>query len=308
MRKHRQMTEPDDRVLRLFAYLDGELDREARKALEAELAGSSALSGELARCRALYAALDGLQGFAPSPDFKARVMAAISAPAPLWIRARDWLFGAPGATGFGPNPFAATHESGLTARQARALAAFVASDPEAGVAAREWRSLMDRLDSVPHLAPSQGFGDRVMARLAAETVAQAEPSRVTLAQRLNRLWPRRRERLAAISGVAFGPTAVVAATAYMILSNPLVTPSNLLSFLWAKGSTVVVSLAETLFGGALESGAVGGVYAFLTGIPLSGATLALGLAAFGGLTALSGWILYRNVIKVTSMDRHYAAV
>ncbi len=292
-----------EEILELFSYLDGELAAEARGTFEQRLRAEPALASSLKDWKGLFDAVHTLEDFAPSPDFKVRVMAVLSSEPSLWQRGRDWLLGWGLSNRPATNPFVAAHEGQLSPRQSRALAAYVAQQPEARAAARSWAALLGQLDAVPRMAPGAGFSERVMAQLQVRGVELRQPSFVD--RLVTRLWPGRRERLAAISGVAVGPTAVVGATAYMILSNPLVTPGNLLAFLWAKGSDIAGSLGEAVVGSAFESGAVGMAWSLFEGFALSGPLLAAGLVAFGGLTALSSWILYRNVIKVTSMEAPY---
>ncbi|MDH3222785.1 MAG: hypothetical protein OEO23_03645 [Gemmatimonadota bacterium] len=295
-----------EETLELFSYLDGELATEARRAFEHRLRAEPALESILGEWKGLFDAVHALEDFAPSPDFKVRVMAVLSAEPSVWQRGRDWLLGWGRSHHPAMNPFVAAHEGQLSPRQSRALAAYVSQQPEARAAARAWAALLGHLDAVPRLAPGAGFSDRVMAQLQVRGVELRQPSLVD--RLVARLWPGRRERLAAISGVAVGPTAVVGATAYMILSNPLVTPANLLAFLWAKGSAFAGSLTEAavgVVGDTLEGGAVGWAWSLFEGFALSGPLLAAGLVAFGALTALSSWILYRNVIKVTPMEAPY---
>ena len=290
-------------TLELFSYLDGEMAGEALASFEARLQDDPRLGAEHAEWKGLFEALRALEAYAPSPDFQVRVMAVLSAEPSLLERSIGWLLGRNPARERETNPFVAAHEGQLARRHARALAAYVAKDPDARAAAGAWSSLLERLDGLPRLAPSHGFADGVMARLEATGVQMRKPS---LAARLAaRLWPGRRERLAALGGVAVGPTAVVGATAYMILSNPLATPTNLLSFVWAKATALVSAVGEAAIGNAFETGAVGTAWSLLEGLASSGPVLAAAALSFGALTVLSSWILYRNVIKVTPMEAPY---
>lgn len=290
-------------TLELFSYLDGDLAGEALASFEARLATDSGLARALGEWRGLFEALRALEAYAPSADFKVRVMAVLSDEPSILERSLGWLWGKGTARHRDANPFVAAHEGRLAPRHHRALAAYVAKHPEAQAAASAWSSLLERLDGLPRMAPSHGFADGVMARLEATGIEVRKPS---LAARLaQRLWPGRRERLAALGGMAVGPTAVVGATAYMILSNPLVTPTNLLSFVWAKSVALVSALGDAAVGRAFETGTVGTVWSVLEGLALSGPVLAAAALAFGVLTALSSWVLYRNVIKVTPMEAPY---
>jgi hypothetical protein len=270
---------------------------------EARLASEPSFRETLSEWSGLFHALKTLEAYAPSPDFKVRVMAVLSSQPSAWERVVGWVLGPSRNASREANPFVAAHEGQLSPRHARALAAYVAKHPEAQAAAGAWTSLLHQLDGLPRLAPGPGFADSVLSRLEARGVVMRKPS---LAARLaNRLWPGRKERLAALGGIAVGPTAVVGATAYMILSNPLATPGNLLSFVWAKGSALASALSDAVVGGAFETGAVGTAWTLLEGLAMSGPLLVAAVLGFGALTALSSWILYRNVIKVTPMEAPY---
>ena len=299
----------DPGTRRMFSYLDGELGSGERAAFEAEMARDSGLAAEAESFRSLLATLDELAAFAPSPDFRARVLAALQTRKSWRLRLRGWLGGdyRPAAR----NVFAALLDEGLSARQARTLAAFVARDPEAATALASWRSLYEQLDGLSGFAPARGFADRVMFRLDAAP-APAAPWAV-LAGGIRRLWPRRRERLAAATGIAFGPVVgvagTVAGTTYMLFSNnPLVTASNVASFVWTKCAAALAGLAQGLFGGATTSPAAGSVVGLLDNLAQSAPAMAAGLLLFGGLTLVSTWILYKNVVKVSGMERRYVPV
>ncbi len=172
----------------------------------------------------------------------------------------------------------------------------------------QWRRMFRRLSETPELAPSEGFANRVMARVPTQQPAVA-PSRVrSLAARVATLLPRRRERLAAVSGVAVGPTAVLGALAYMVFSNPLTTPSTVLSYVWAKAMAALSLTTQALLGGALESAALRTAYGFFEVFTGSGALVAGSLIAFAGMTMVAGWVLYRYLIKIPSMDQRYASI
>ena len=95
----------------------------------------------------------------------------------------------------------------------------------------------------------------------------------------------------------------------LFANNPLVTLSNLAGFLWNQS---IAALPDAL-GGVLNTGAgilsdvvpaslagVGATSVFVGGLVL--------LTALTALTALSGWILYRNVAKTTGLERVHVPV
>ena len=292
----------DPAVRRLFAYLDGELGPSERAAFETAVAADPRLAAEVRVFRLLLAALGRLAAFAPSADFKARVLVALRARRPGWLPVWQWI------TGMGHpavrNVFSELLEEGLPPRQARALAAFVARDSEAAAALTSWRRLHRQLGRLPVLAPRDGFEERVMARI--ETVPARAGARREAWRRVLMLWPERRQRLAAALGMAFAPTALVASLGYVlagIFNNPLVTPGRAAGFVWEKSVSALSALSDAFLGGwspgaatAIGSGNVLGAV-----VPLA----LLGLLVFGGLSLISGRILYRIFVNHSGMDRRH---
>jgi len=299
-RNHRTTNQPNPGARRLFEYLDGELRADERRALERAIARDPALKAELDSCRSLFTALKTLEPHAPAHDLKTRIIASLHIRPSRLSRLWAWLTG--GSAWSVANVFDDLHDGMLPARQARALKSLVTRDPEAAAVLAGWGRLHRELRRLPTLAPADGFAERVMARVHLPEDAR---SSTRLRHLLAGLWPQRQERLAAASGVAFGPTAAVVATGYMLFANnPLVTLSNLAGFLWNQG---IAALPDAL-GGTLSAGTgllsdvvpadlagVGATPVFVGGLVL--------LTALTALTALSGWILYRNVAKTTGMER-----
>ncbi len=294
----------DPQTRRMFRYLDGELRSGEAVEFERKIAADAVLAAEVRSFRSVLAALDQLAVFAPSPDFRVRVLAALHAGRSWRARLRAWLGG--GSFAIVPNALAALLDESLPTRQAKALSAFVARDPEAAGALAEWKRLHDRLDRLPVYRPSAGFGDRIMARVPAAAPAAPGSSAhdIRLLHRIRHLWPRPADRLAAASGIAFGPTTAVLATAYMLFSNnPLVTASNVGSFLLTKSADALSGLIE----GGLGS-AAGTMFGYLDGLAPQGAAIAASAVLFACLTLASAWILYRNVIKVPASERRYVPI
>src|SRR5947208_292785 len=84
----------------LVAYLDGELDEEAARALEAKLSLDSAVRSEADQLRRTWELLDYLPKAEPSPNFTHRTLDRVSAIRPGGTpstgsarRSRPWLLG-----------------------------------------------------------------------------------------------------------------------------------------------------------------------------------------------------------------------
>lgn len=301
-RNHRTTNQPNPEARRLFSYLDGELRGDDRRSFEHEIARDPGLQAEVRACRTLFTALQDIQPHVPARDLKARIIASLHIRPSRPGRLRAWLAG--GADWSVANVFDALHDGTLSTRRARALKSLVARDPEAAAVLAGWGRLHRELGRLPALAPAAGFADRVMARVH---VAENARTGTRVRHLLAGLWPQRQERLAAASGVAFGPTAAVVATGYMLFANnPLVTLSNLAGFLWSQG---IAALPDAL-GGIPGTGA--GIFSDVVPAGLAGAGAAPlfvgGLVLLTTLTALSGWILYRNVAKTTGLERRHVPV
>lgn len=311
------LAERDALGQRAFAYLDGELGADERSAFEAEAKRNPDLAAELAAARAFFRAMSTLGELSPSPDFAVRTMARLRLPASPWARFWSWMSGSDSVVV--RNPLAALAAGELSRRQAAWVAAYVASEPEAAASLAAWRRLHQRLERLPALEPAAGFPSRVMARLPSARVralgAGTRRSRswaAAVAGWAAKMLPRRQERLAAVSGVAFGPFAVVAAVAWAVFSNPLVTFSDVAAFATAKIAAVsgaagafvadlAVSTARSWSPDLWNSGSQG----LLEGATASAPAVAGGLAAFAALSLASAWVLYKNV-KVSGTEGFHA--
>lgn len=293
----------DGRTLRILTYLDGEFSEGQREAFVSELSSNEVLARETRAWESLFDTLRELPDFSPSEDFRPAVLAALRIYPSAATSLGRWLVGnaAPPPKGV----LAQLAEGSLSKRDAKILAAFVRENPDARVSLSRWEQLHAQLDALPALNPSPDFAGRVMARV------RLEPAKVglsrRLAGRLARIWPERRQKLAVASGVAFGPTAVLGTLAYMVFSNPLTTPSALVSYLWSKSSGQISGSLSTLFSTLLDSGAVRSLYSALGGMSLSGANVGALLGLFGVTTLAAAWVLYRNLFRLPSTDQQHVA-
>lgn len=237
-------------------------------------------------------ALRTLPQLAPAPDFQVRVLAQLRIQKFAWVRLRAWLTGSSCGV---PDPFGALLEGGISRRQARALAAFVAVDPEAAAAVADRKRLAERIARVPSLGPRLGFPDRVMARVPVTPLPFRHRALARARAQAAKLLPGRRERLAAVFGLAFGPAAAFG-VGFAVLSDPLATVANVGGFAWAWLGTFLPQLAGAS-AGALEGAGAGGL------VPAVAAPVVVaGLLVLAALAVLSSWILYRNFVKVVAVE------
>ena len=237
MPRKTQTPSPDPGTARVFSYLDGEMSGRERSTFEAKMASDPALARNVASWRALLGRLDEVPTLASSADFRARVLASLNAGRPWWARLRGRSLG--GSPAHVPNAFTALLDRELTTRQAGALAAFTARDAEAAAALAGWRRLYGEMETLPRFAASEGFADRLMARvrvpqpgraihprIAPSSAKLRKPAAARLRETAGRWigsrWPSPRDRFAAASGLAFGPVAALLLTLHVFSGSPLV--------------------------------------------------------------------------------------
>jgi anti-sigma factor RsiW len=171
-----------------------------------------------------------------------------------------------------------------------------------------WREVLVRLDGLPSFSPSPDLGERVMAHVRVRLAASA--ARPTLAERIQILLggvtPRTRKRAAALAGAGVTPAVTLGLLAYVVFSHPLVTPGNLLAFLWLRGSEGIASLVGGVLSRLTGSSSLFRLYEFLEPLAGSPASVALAITGVAGLTLAAGWVFYRNVLAAPNVSGQYA--
>lgn len=294
----------DSGTRQLFSYLDGEMGPAARAAFEAEAVANPVLAAELRAFRTLFAAMKSMEPIVPPTDLEVSVIASLHTR-PVALR-RLWTWLSRGSS-HGPtsSAFDAMLDGRLTTRQARALAVLAARDPKAARILTGWHRLGLALARLPEFAPADGFAERVMARVQ---LPETTGSRVRVRGAFSGVWPRREERLAAASGIAFGPASAVAGIAYMLFANnPLVTLSNLGSFLWNRVQEAFLGVSQGLIDAGASFPAAPGAGAAFRGM-VSAPAFPAGVLVLGALTLSCAWILYRNIANTTVSECRHAPV
>ncbi len=174
------------------------------------------------------------------------------------------------------------------------------------VEAEEWRALFGALAELPRLEPSATFADNVMAAVRIRRPLMARVS--ALAGQLERLLPRSRRTWTLLGVAAVLPAAGMTALLLWVLSQPWLTINGLLSF----GASELLTALTTLPADGLDLLRDSGVGVWLTGViqrlATSGmAPLGVAAATFAALTAVSAWVLYKNLIRPGLRERTYAS-
>jgi anti-sigma factor RsiW len=323
---------------RIQVYLDGGLLDEEVADVRQHATFCELCQAELEAWQLLYAELGGLQELSPSTEMRSSVMAEVRARLEEHLvagRIQDFLEGVLAA------PAAASVRAHLeNCGECRAevagwrrvldgLGSLERLEPSPALAARvmeTWRAEaveqlvseaeVDRLlAGLGHLEPSPAFARRVMAqvRIGELVRQQAEPQPIAVLARKAAVWagrivPRTRKTWAAVSGVAVTPVSVVALVAYTVFSNPLVTPTNLVSFVWWKVGGIASAIGTALVDGAVESATLFQLYSALEYLIASPAVAALGAVSFAMLTCGALWVVYKNLLTAPAVEPRYASV
>ncbi len=323
---------------RIQAYLDGRLLDEEIADLRQHATFCDSCQAELEAWQLLYSELSDLRELAPSAELRRNVMEELRTGLQEHLvapRIQDFVEGLLTA------PEAASVRAHLDAcgacrtevatwrRVLDGLGTLGHVDPSPAFAARvmdAWKAEtaahvaaeaeVDRLlAGLGHFEPSPAFAHRVMAQVSVGRLvrAQTRPQPVSVLVRKAAAWagnlvPRDRKTWAAVFGVAVTPLSVVSLVAYTVFSNPLVTPTNLVSFLWWKVSGAVGAMSTALVDAAVGSATLFQLYTALEYVLASPMIAALGAASFAGLTCGALWVLYKNLYTSTTVAPQYASV
>jgi anti-sigma factor RsiW len=168
-----------------------------------------------------------------------------------------------------------------------------------------WRELIAGIETLAPLSPTPEFSERVMAHVRVQlALVVAKPS---LSERLQLLagsiTPRTRKRVAALAGAGLTPAVTLGLLAYTVFSHPLVTLGSLLSFVRLEGSERLGSVSSGLVARTAESEVVFRLYQAIEIALGSPGAVALSVTGLAGLTLVSLWVFYRNVLAGTSHVR-----
>lgn len=173
----------------------------------------------------------------------------------------------------------------------------------------EWRSLFSVLATLPQLAPSAAFANRVMAQ-----VILPDPWYVRAAARVNAqlqtIVPKTTRGWAYASAILGLPMIFFGALTVWLFSKPYITKEGLFAFTVDRGIELFGSIKKgtltTLLHSDIALYAARGLDALTSAGPGAAGALALTIAS---ATALSAWVLYKNLFRPsnTGDDQHYAS-
>lgn len=300
-------------------FLDGSLATRRAHRIEEHLAGCGSCTDEADAWLGLIRRLDGLERFAPAEDFAQRVMSRVEIPeqVPLAARIRRKL---EAVLGTAPTPEHVPQgllqdfiDGGLPATVMARVEAHV---DECGRCADEldgWQALATRLEGLERLEPAEGFADRVMvgfrqARAAAPVAGRAPRWRRALVAargRAGRLVPDPKQAVAALSGAAVTPMAVLGVVVWALWSHPTLTLGSLISFAWWQASDLAATAFGALSGVVVRNVEVAGLYPLLDTAASAPAMVAFGALAYTTICALALRVLYKNLFANRSSGRHF---
>jgi anti-sigma factor RsiW len=180
--------------------------------------------------------------------------------------------------------------------------------PECQSEVADWRSLYNVLAAMPQLEPAKGFANRVMLHV---TLPDPWYVRVPalVGSRLQVFVPQTTRGWAVATACLALPMMFIAAVTAWVLSKPYITAQGLISFTFAKAEAMANNIAAGTLSTILQSDvalfAARGVNAVANaGLGAAGAlALAVSMA-----TALSAWVLYQNLFRVTKREiRNYVS-
>lgn len=293
--------------------LDERLPRAEREGVQVHLEGCSRCRDEVRAWRRIFARLEEVDHFAPGPDFADRVLDQVPTRRSVGARLTGWVRRL--VEGFRPQEghldtadLLDRLDGALPAFRRRRVDGHLEACPRCRTTMEGWRALFAELDGLGRLAPAEGFADAVMARVKSSAPA-AEPAASTpeaAAGWMERLRPRGRRAWTLAGGALAAPAVAVVAVALAIFSHPLLTPSNLATFVWWRLTALARTGATLAIGAVADSTLMHGLWEStqaLAAVPLA---VGAGAAAFSVATLLALWTLRRHLLTNSAARGHHA--
>lgn len=302
---------------RLQEYVEGALPRAAAESVARHLSTCDACHGEAQAWSALFESLSELPRLSPAEAFADRVLDRVSPEPRLGLAARLRR-----RLGLGSPPRVSGHLSperlqdfvdGILPRpQMARVRAHMDSCDHCRAESEAWAGLLGGLSRVPRLSPTDGFADRVMARVQPRAAAAVAPAARTRAARLpelvSRLLPSTRRSWAMASTLAMAPATALTVLGVYLFTRPQVTPSSLLVYAWwnlTEGIAWVAGRAGNALAGMPMWARA---QAILTELAAAPSLMVVAALSFSLMTLMAVWVLYRNVLSPPVERRKYASV
>ncbi len=310
---------------RIQDLLDGSLGQAAALEAHAHLAGCPTCQTELVRWQAVFARLEDLDELAPSYGFAEGVMDEVGQRAPVGLLARFRDRSTRSREHLSPEGIQDLLDGGLGGRGQRRAEGHLAACGSCQKTLESWQSVFSELETLAELAPSEGFSERVMARVRVRTPAPtvhvplaariraiataAVPSELLASASVwaRRLMPQRRRTWAFVASVAAAPTLLVAGAAVYLFSNPLLTPGYLASYVWWRVSGAMSGLLTQAGAFAVQASEVLRSNVLVDAVAGSAGGLMLAGIVFTALMGLSLLVVYRNLFA-PSVNARYAQI
>lgn len=184
------------------------------------------------------------------------------------------------------------------------LESHVEGCPACRTEVHELGALFAALSNLPRLAPAEGFMKRV---LAAVPVARPWWARAT--GWLGRLVPRTTPGWVLAAIVASLPALTTAGVAAWLFSRPGLSVQGLLVLVREHGGALLLATGRWLGELLLESRATAQILSFGERLmEVSAGQLGAAALVLAGLTTVSAWILYTNLIRPSMRERNHASI
>lgn len=306
-------------------FLEGSVAARRAERIEAHLERCDACTAEADAWVEVMRRLGEAESFAPSDDFRRRVLDGVSiAPhRPLLVRVRERILSLLGA----PMPERAAigapvreHvpsgllqdlvDGALPTTAVGRIETHVGHCDRCSAELDSWRQVAIGLGSLSRFAPERGFADRVMRAVGASrargAAAEPSPAWVRVLDRVRSLVPSSRRAWAALSGVAVTPAVTVGLVVWVVLSHPTITLGSLASFaLWQLGDLASAFLT-TVTASATRSAEIFGLYTILESTAATPAMVVLGVLGYTTVCAFALRVLYTNLFTSRPPRGRYA--
>ena len=305
-------------------FLDGSLATRRARRIEEHLAACATCTEEADAWLGVMRRLDRMGSFAPAEGFADRVMAEVRVPeaVPLAARIREKIESVLGqATAPEHVPEGVLQDFVDGGLPATVMARVEAHVDDCGRCAGElatWQGLAARLEGLERLEPSEGFARGVMAGLQeATSTATAPVSRPVAAWRrtlaaarrsVGRLVPETRQLVAALSGAAVTPMAVIGVLVWALWSHPTLTFGSLMSYTWWHVSDLATTALAAVSGVVTQNALMSGLYSVFEVAASAPAMVAVGALLYTIVCALALRVLYRNLYANRPSGPRYAHV